>query len=181
MTKVLCVYREDFNDNILRPIDGRTVNSFRTTFQPRDETESSPIYRQLIPYCVFIHNNRVAYYQRGDESERRLDPYISIGYGGHIDEADKANTVWSTVLAAAKREMKEELPTSLRFNPFYYLLLNNDEDDVSKAHTGIILLNNIPKRKTKFFDMTDIREQSELKLENWSKLVMKYLWDTKCF
>ena len=66
------------------------LDPLQMRFEPRDTVEEDPSLKQLIPYCVFRHQERVFHYRRGTEQgEQRLHSKRSIGIGGHISSTDQ--------------------------------------------------------------------------------------------
>src|ERR1700685_173360 len=77
-----------------------------TTYRPRDEVETDPSYKQLIPYCIFGCGSGVFHYRRGKtQGEARLRSLRSIGIGGHISSTD-AETAEASYLAGMQREIE---------------------------------------------------------------------------
>ncbi len=110
-------------------------------FKSRDEMESDPSYKQLIPYILLRHEDRVFRYWRTKRAgESRLHHLYSLGVGGHIDQRDENLFTPTDKLLdeAAMRELKEEVeidsPESLKHIGF----INDDESDVGKVHFGIV-------------------------------------------
>src|SRR5690554_1030040 len=53
-------------------------------FMDRAAAEEDPTHKQIIPYCVFRHGDRVLHYTRGKAGgESRLHAKRSVGVGGH--------------------------------------------------------------------------------------------------
>jgi predicted NUDIX family phosphoesterase len=89
-------------------------------FGPREELETKPQFRQIIPYVIIGNNNgRVMIYQRSSsQGDARLRNLYSIGLGGHIRIQDiKPHMVDNgpfininqLLIASMKRELSEEL------------------------------------------------------------------------
>ena len=58
-------------------------------FMDRGAAEEDPTHKQIIPYCVFRHGDRVLHYTRGKAGgESRLHAKISVGVGGHVNPVD---------------------------------------------------------------------------------------------
>lgn len=105
-------------------------------FLPREELETDPTYRQVIPYILCKNNGRYLSYERHG-NEDRLHNMRSIGIGGHIDEGE-------SLQRAAFREIQEEIryrPSVLDFKGCLAL----DTDEVSQVHLGIVFVINVPK------------------------------------
>lgn len=152
-------------------------------FLPRPAAEEDPTHKQLIPYLVLRHGDRVLSYTRGKSGgEARLHAKMSIGIGGHINDGDThaAHFDEAAYNRAVERELHEELeiPGSYRQRPV--ALLNDDSNEVGRVHLGVVHLVDV--------ESTDIRPREdairdlefltadELKLkrdhlESWSQIV----------
>lgn len=104
----------------------------------RAPAENNPAYKQIIPYLVFTHDNKIFVMQRRQEaSEQRLANKLSIGIGGHIREDD----IQGTDLASwAEREFHEEVAFSGQIMIEPIGIINDDSNDVGKVHIGFVYL-----------------------------------------
>src|SRR2546430_17148329 len=60
-------------------------------FLRRDQAEKDPTHKQIIPYVLLTHAEKVLFYVRGKKAgEQRLVAKGSIGIGGHMNEADES-------------------------------------------------------------------------------------------
>ena len=60
-------------------------------FLRRSKAETDPSHKQIIPYVLLAHGNRILYYVRGKRAgEQRLVAKGSIGIGGHMNETDES-------------------------------------------------------------------------------------------
>ena len=58
-------------------------------FLDRAAAEDDPCHKQLIPYCIFRHRDRILHYTRGKSGgESRLHALGSVGIGGHVNPID---------------------------------------------------------------------------------------------
>lgn len=108
------------------------------TFMPRWQAEEDQNYKQIIPYVVFMYQDKLFLMQRtSDASEARLRNKFSLGIGGHIREADITG---SSIFAWAQREFYEEVcyTGSMKVTPLG--LLNDDSNAVGRVHLGLVLL-----------------------------------------
>src|SRR5437763_13123 len=83
------------------------------SFRSRQDVETDPSFKQIIPYVVLRHGDHVFHYLRGQGAgEKRLRALRSIGVGGHINPSDGADPYRQGLL----REIDEEifLETSYR-------------------------------------------------------------------
>src|SRR2546429_5789662 len=59
-------------------------------FLPRAQAEKDPSHKQIIPYALLTHGDKVLHYVRGKRAgEQRLVAKGSIGIGGHMNESDE--------------------------------------------------------------------------------------------
>ena len=112
-------------------------------FLPRPEAETSPAYKQIIPYALIAFENKVAYYVRGKKAgEQRLVAKGSIGIGGHMaEDADKFlwhSTDEETYRAGVEREVNEEIKIDAPFEDRIVAVLNDDTTEVGRVHLGIV-------------------------------------------
>lgn len=86
-------------------------------FLPRDDVETDPSWKQLIPYCVVAqltedHDIEVLSYQRSSkQGDERLRGNFSIGVGGHINDTDwdHGMSFGDGWIVGLMREIDEEL------------------------------------------------------------------------
>ena len=142
--KVLCLKRETLEraglfqglslevDRYFPLIENRENHHFL----PRSEAENDFRYKQCVPYVLILRGDRILRYRRGRQSgERRLLGLYSIGVGGHIDERDFVNGKgYETGL---QREVKEETGFQVTKQPTAFAVLNDDSNEVGKAHFGV--------------------------------------------
>jgi predicted NUDIX family phosphoesterase len=110
----------------------------------RGDCESDPEYKQLIPYIVVRSSGFILRYHRmKGTGEARLAGKASIGIGGHInltDELEAKRMGISQIMAAARRELIEEIHCGDQFPEFSYIgYINNEDDPVGQVHLGVLL------------------------------------------
>jgi len=109
-------------------------------YLPRKRMETSPKWKQLIPYIVVTKGHQVFVTRRLPKGgESRLHGKISVGIGGHINDGDKklhANPIWGGMW----RELGEELclPGCKQIRPVPIGVVNHDQDPVGKVHIGLV-------------------------------------------
>ncbi len=148
-------------------------------YEPRDEMERDPSFKQVIPYLVLRDGPRYFLMQRTTAGrDERLHGRYSIGVGGHLNPGDGG------VLGGLRREWAEELVAD--FEPEFRLvaLLNDDTTDVGSVHLGAIFVADAAGRPVA------IRETDKLTgsfvepgaveavadgLETWSRLTFEFL------
>lgn len=150
-------------------------------FLPRPAMEQDPKYKQIIPYMVYIVEDKVFVMQRRENaSEARLAGKLTIGIGGHIRQEDMLN---KSILAWAERELHEEVHLEGTYSTELLGMLNDDTNPVGEVHMGLVLL----MRGTS----TQISVKSELKsgtlmtiseclekveqFESWSQVILEQL------
>jgi predicted NUDIX family phosphoesterase len=107
-------------------------------FVERERAEKTPSWKQVIPYCVVASGERVMLMKRRAKSgEARLVDKLSIGVGGHINPVDRVDGT-DLVLAAARRELAEELEVRGEFELKLSGYLNDDSNPVGAVHVGLV-------------------------------------------
>jgi len=154
------------------------------TFLQRKNAESNPAYKQLIPYALLQFKDTFFVYRRGKLlAEKRLHGNYSIGVGGHISVTDSG--LFSTTYEdGLKREINEEVNIESPYTQRMVALLNDDSNDVGKAHFGIVHVLTMEKplvkpreksiNETKFLNTEELREKIDA-FENWSNICIQYI------
>jgi predicted NUDIX family phosphoesterase len=159
-------------------------------FMDRAEAEDDPSFKQLIPYCVFRHGERILHYTRGKSGgESRLHAKISVGVGGHINpiDADSGRTGPEVYHAAVARELDEELELPGGQSQRIIGLLNDDSNPVGKVHLGIVHLIDLESDAVSsredalanlaFSPLADLNGEHFERLETWSAFCVRHLAD----
>ncbi len=153
-------------------------------FLPRGAAEDDPTHKQLIPYLVLHHGDRVLCYTRGKAGgEARLHAKMSIGIGGHINDGDSHAEHFdeAAYFRAVERELHEELVIPGGYRQRIAALLNDDSNEVGRVHLGVVHLIEV--------DSTDIRPREDAirdlrfltpaelaplreRLESWSQICL---------
>jgi predicted NUDIX family phosphoesterase len=157
-------------------------------FMDRAEAEEDPSFKQLIPYCVFRHGERILHYTRGKSGgESRLHAKISVGVGGHINpvDADSGRTGPEVYHAAVARELEEELELSGGQSQRIIGLLNDDSNPVGRVHLGIVHLIDLESDAVSsredalanlgFSPLADLNDGQFERLETWSAFCVRHL------
>lgn len=155
-------------------------------FMPRQEAESDPNYKQIIPYVIMTHADRYLTYVRGKRAgEKRLVGNRSIGIGGHINPIDDMPLFGidfrEIYLTAVQREVAEEVNVGGGHTDNIVALLNDDSNDVGKVHLGIVHFwtvdsDDITKRE-QMINQLSLMTMEELQqvrdeMETWSSLCL---------
>lgn len=148
-------------------------------FEPRPIAETTPAWKQWIPYCVL----RCAEPEPGGEpgvflvqrtrgqGEARLHGAWSIGLGGHVEPEDAAgDRSWRDHGAAffarsLLRELREELDWRLEQVPAPQLigLINDDSTEVGSVHAGLAYVLEVPLPLAQAKERVGIRETSKMR------------------
>lgn len=112
-------------------------------FTPRAAAETNPEFKQIIPYVILAHGDRVLHYVRGKKAgEQRLVAKGSIGIGGHMNDGDEGLFALDldAYNAGVQREVREELRLNTAFTNTPVALLNDDSNEVGRVHLGVVHL-----------------------------------------
>ena len=151
----------------------------------RDEAEHNGEFKQIIPYVILLHQDRIFVYRRGKRgSEERLRELYSIGIGGHIEDED--TLLWSSDDVGYEDAMWREVAEEVRINDEYEEncvgLINDDSTSVGKVHFGVIHVvrltsPSVEKNESSITDAGFIpierAKQSSRLYETWSKLCLE--------
>lgn len=156
-------------------------------FMPRSAAEVDPKFKQIIPYVLLVHDNRVLHYVRSKKSgESRLHAKGSIGIGGHMNDHDEDlfNVDYDAYREGVRREVEEELELEGDYESRVVALINDDSDEVGQVHLGVVHLFRMtsdgvrPREaaisKPTFRSMEEVAELRE-SLESWSQICFDHL------
>lgn len=155
-------------------------------FRPRSEVEDDPSFKQIIPYVVFRCGDRVFHYTRGkSQGEARLHRLLSIGVGGHVDEADADGRASPEAYEVAlRRELDEEVAVGSPGTLRRFGLINDDSSPVGQVHLGVVHVYELerPEVVPREDGLADpgFRLMAELgalpeRLESWSRIALEAL------
>ncbi|MBX9679903.1 MAG: phosphoesterase [Gemmataceae bacterium] len=152
-------------------------------FRPRSAMELDPTFKQIIPYVVLRHGDRIFHYRRGKGAgEKRLHALRSLGIGGHINPGDRASG--DPYRQGLLRELKEEVRIEGAWNEQRIGLINDDSLPVGKVHLGIVHVFDLetPRVERREADLMDAGFASIDELiadrtgfETWSQFVLDHL------
>ncbi len=142
--EVMVVARTDLAPHI----EGRSFDLIRTRndeilelitdkhfFIARSTAETSPQYKQIIPYVVIRHAGSYFLLKRTTrQTEARLHHKLSLGIGGHI------NPDTPTLLGGLQKELEEEVAVARPYDLQFIGILNDDTTDVGRVHLGAVYL-----------------------------------------
>lgn len=163
-------------DFIRTPVDEiLDVITNRHFFIARATAETSPQYKQIIPYVVIRHGHSYFMLKRSaKQTESRLHHKLSLGIGGHI------NPHTPTILGGLQKELDEEVFIARPYDLVFAGILNDDTTDVGRVHLGAVYLleaftPQVVVRETEkmvgaWTPREDLGAQREA-MESWSQLV----------
>ena len=153
-------------------------------FLARADAEEDPTHKQIIPYAIFRHGDRVLHYRRGGGSgEKRLAAKGSIGIGGHINAADaaRAHLDRDTYTIGVEREIAEELEIRGAHTQRLVAILNDDSNPVGQVHIGFVHLFDLESDAVasneenivdlEFLALDELRARRD-RLETWSQICL---------
>lgn len=156
-------------------------------FMFRSEAEKDPAFKQIIPYALLVHDNKVLHYVRGKKAgEQRLAAKGSIGIGGHLNDHDEGLFALDleAYQAGVQREVNEELKLNSAYTNQIVALLNDDSNEVGQVHLGVVHIFRletaaVEKRETmitelEFLSVDQLHAKSE-SLESWSQICVSHL------
>lgn len=153
-------------------------------FLRRPQAEKDPTHKQIIPYVLLAHADRVLFYVRGKKAgEQRLVAKGSIGIGGHMNEGDESLFALDEAAyrAGVEREVAEEIKIDTKFEDRIVALLNDDSTEVGQVHLGIVHVfklaePNVEKREAMITNLAflgkDELHARRDSLETWSQICL---------
>jgi predicted NUDIX family phosphoesterase len=165
-----------------------TILSYeRNFFLRRKLAEGDPSHKQIIPYVLLVHGEKVFYYVRGKRAgEHRLIAKGSIGIGGHLNEGDAGlfHLDEENYNRVVEREVHEEIHLLSKFQNRIVGLINDDSNEVGQVHLGVVHLfrlaePNVEKRE-QMITTAGFLTKEELvsrrdSLETWSQICLDSL------
>lgn len=160
-------------------------------FEPRPIAETTPAWKQWIPYCVLRcgaaepANQGVFLVQRTrGQGEARLHGAWSLGLGGHVEPEDTIGAGnWRERGAdfftkALLRELREELAWRLEDVPAPQLvgLINDDSTEVGSVHAGLAYVLRLPLPLAEAKERVGIREISKMRGGFTHLAELRQLW-----
>jgi predicted NUDIX family phosphoesterase len=151
------------------------------SYRRRDQVETDPTFKQIIPYVVLRWRDQLFNYVRGKRaSETRLQALRSLGVGGHINP-DDTNLFDGPYRQAMLREVAEEVYLETSYEEFCLGLINDDSTPVGQVHLGIVHVFDLAEPKAQrreqgltkagFASLAELR-QARAEFETWSRFVL---------
>ena len=156
-------------------------------FLRRDRAEKDPSHKQIIPYVLLTHGEKVLFYVRGKKAgEQRLVAKGSIGIGGHMNDSDESLFALDEAAyrAGVEREVAEEIAINTKFEDRIVALLNDDSTEVGQVHLGVVHIfqlaePKVEKREAMITNVAFLGEEELLarrdSLETWSQICVDSL------
>src|SRR5207253_2208645 len=154
-------------------------------YLPRGQAEHDPSFKQLIPYIVLRHGDRLFHYRRGGAgTEARLRARRSVGVGGHIcaEDGERSSDAYR---AGMLRELAEEVELETTFRERCIGLINDDRTPVGQVHLGIVHVLDLAEPKARcreaalvesgFATLAELRGRFD-EFETWSQLLLEGEW-----
>lgn len=163
-------------------------------FMDRDKAEKDMAFKQIIPYTVIVHKDKILAYKRSKKgNEARLTNKWSIGFGGHLNPEDHMTGNFQASLGMCMaREMTEELnwstPEALACAKYKEIALVYDpSNEVGRVHFGVVVSvelsedfesSMVTRSEEEIAEIRWVTKEEALELENlesWSQLVLKVM------
>jgi predicted NUDIX family phosphoesterase len=146
----------------------------------RKTAETNSDFKQLIPYVIFLHGDRVFSYRRGKlMSEKRLLGNYSVGIGGHIS-VDDPGLFGTSYDEGLKREVNEEVKIGSPYTEKRIALINDDSNDVGSVHFGVVHLFTLEKPLVEAREKS-INESGFITIEKMKSNLENYeTWSQHC-
>ena len=152
------------------------------SFRPREQVEEDPSFKQIIPYLIVKHTDRLFLFQRSAAgAEARLRGLFSIGGGGHINRGDVVGAT-DIIAAGLQRELDEELVIHGPWRARLVGVLNDDTNAVGRVHFGLVHVVDVESpdiavresdtltgRMASREDVLAVRDR----METWSRLILE--------
>jgi predicted NUDIX family phosphoesterase len=154
------------------------------SFRSRAVVEDDPSFKQIIPYVVVRHENRVLLTQRTNrQTEARLHGKFSVGIGGHINDTEQFAPGQNVVQAGLERELTEEIQLlGARRSVELVGIISDDSTPVGQVHLGLVFLLetasadfavNEPDMMTARWADRALLTECAPRMETWSQIVLK--------
>jgi len=159
-------------------------------FVERARAERTPAWKQVIPYCVVVHEGRLLLLRRRPKGgEARLHGKHTIGVGGHVNPVDHGgdhDRAGALFTEAARREIAEEVGLEGDYELPLVGYLNDDSNPVGAVHLGLVHVAHSPAPvhvrerdvlEGELATPEDVRQalRRGADFETWSRLLIAHL------
>jgi predicted NUDIX family phosphoesterase len=153
----------------------------------RPKLEEEPARKQLIPYvvCESPDGRLFTMQRKTKQSEQRLHNKLSVGVGGHLERTQDLEGQDDPVELGMRRELNEEIETSVDGQIEYLGLLNDDTNEVGRVHLGVVYRASVKPEETvvretekmegDFWSIEQLEQESD-RLESWSRIVLRSMF-----
>jgi predicted NUDIX family phosphoesterase len=191
--RVLCFERRLFEE--LGVFQGLSVDverylpvltsTSKLVYLNRSDAEQDKRFKQLIPYVLLIHGDKILRYRRGKGGqESRLHGLYSVGVGGHISEDDHG--LFSSHRGyrdGMRRELMEEVAVD-EVKEAAVAVINDDSTEVGQVHFGVVHVMHVPSENVagrrsgivapEFIPITEAVKGASA-YESWSRFCLEQL------
>lgn len=162
-----------------------SIISEKGMFMDREEAETNFDYKQLIMNILIKNNNNDYFMVRRtkNQKEKRLHDKYSLTIGGHVNDEDcnDLRYIATGLMNSFQRELTEEVYIDFNYKklqPEFIGFINDDSNDVSRVHLGILIGIKVDKCsvKEKHIMVGEFSSVSYIlnnynKLESWSQII----------
>lgn len=155
-------------------------------FEKRDELETDPSFKQLIPYGVLSNEESYYLFERtSGQTEKRLHRKLSLGVGGHMNPVAENRLDEQYAFNELIRELTEEVDISenCQIQEIEFIgFINDDTIPVGKVHIGLLFhirlsskdisIRETEKMNGRWVDKKDLANNLDV-LETWSAIAFK--------
>lgn len=147
-------------------------------FVDRALAETSPQWRQIIPYVILTHADDCFLLRRTKkQNETRLHDKLSLGIGGHINPGHDLE-------GGLRQELGEEVAIDDPYQLTFAGILNDESTEVGRVHLGAVYLLDASSDRVRVLETEKMTGEwmarkriGELldQMETWSQIVVKRL------
>ena len=157
------------------------VDSLPVSCLLRGDIEWDARYKQIIPYVLACDaSGRILTYQRHG-TEQRFHGLYSLGIEAHVNDGDRRETVFASILSGTSREVREELGATGEPRLEFLGVINEERTRVGNPHLGAVFRLDIdaaaiaPDAELSGWRFRRLDELEGLRMELWSELALRVL------
>lgn len=171
---------EDHFTPSIKTIDSLDIYDTLGNYVLRYDAEGNSSMQQLIPYSLIKNKEGKFFVSKRIAGDERLVESYSLGFGGHIDSSDGAQSV---IIKGLRRELNEEVNLRNYHEDLKLIGTVRDLNGPTPEHTGFVFILTV--------DDADIKENDKLvgswmtfdelvehffQFESWSKYIIDYYY-----
>jgi predicted NUDIX family phosphoesterase len=147
-------------------------------FVDRATAETSPQWRQIIPYVILTFGDACFLLRRTrQQTETRLHEKLSLGIGGHINPGHD-------LLRGLEQELHEEVEIADPYTLAFAGILNDESTEVGRVHLGAVYLLHATSDRVRVLETEKMSGnwvgrsrliEFEPAMESWSQIVHRQL------